>query len=300
MRVHVPYLAFLSTILGHKRDQFIIRWEAENVSSSFVTVGVVSQSGGWHVTPRIRLHDGRRFLDAVVAFASQVFRTERVVSVRACRGIRIMLKLPQYEHGDVIVWIRAEGGDSLGRYTPCTKDLTSPFPAQSLAQELDEVDIGRKDWGEVCFVQFLCIKLSNAPVVLSVAPRIFVSAGVGAHSLRVKTESPVEDDAPTTTHGNRLDIALWLLPKQVDHQKVPYRQGHERPIEGITTSAKPNKNVIAVIEGRSTKVQSWSTVVEHADHLPCALSAQWRGGVLMATVMSKIGMKEKVQRSLEV
>ena len=148
MRVHVPYLAFLLTILDHKRDQFsIIRRETENLSSSFVTVGVVFQSGGWHVTFRTRLHDGRRFLDAAFAFASQVFHLESVVTIRACRGVKIMPQLAQHEHGEVIVWMRGEGRDSFVSYTFCTTDLTSPFPAQLLAQELEEVDIGRKDWG---------------------------------------------------------------------------------------------------------------------------------------------------------
>ena len=58
-----------------------------------------------------------------------------------------MPKLSQYEHGGVIFWIRGAGCDSRVSFTPCTKDLASPFPAQALAQELQEVDIGKTDWG---------------------------------------------------------------------------------------------------------------------------------------------------------
>ena len=119
------------------------------MSSSFVTVGVVFQANEWHLTFRTRSHDGGRFLDVAFAIASQVLHSGRVATVRACRGIRFMPKLSQYEHGGVIFWIRGAGCDSRVSFTPCTKDLASPFPAQALAQELQEVDIGKTDWGGV-------------------------------------------------------------------------------------------------------------------------------------------------------
>ena len=92
-------------------------------------------------------------------------------------------------------------------FTPRTQDLASPFPAQSSAHELEEVDIGKNDWGDVCFAQFLCTKSGNVPAVLSAAPGIPLSGGAGTHKFCEKAKGPVEDDAPVATHGDRLDIA---------------------------------------------------------------------------------------------
>ena len=94
------------------------------------------------------------------------------------------------------------------------------FRPKSLAQDLEEVDIGRKDWRVACFVQFLCVRIAYAPAVLSVARGIPLLAGAGANQPRAKAKSPVEEDAPTTQRGIKLDIASWPPPKQVDDQQA--------------------------------------------------------------------------------
>ena len=64
--------------------------------------------------------------------------------------------------------------------------------------------------GEVCFVQFLYTKSSNAPVALSVALMTPLLGGVGAHKPCGKADSsPLQGDIPVTAHGARLDIDLW-------------------------------------------------------------------------------------------
>lgn len=85
--------------------------------------------------------------------------------------------------------------------------MRGQFPAQSLAQELDDVDIGRNDWREVCFVQFLCVRFVYVSVVISVAPGIPLLAEAGVKNLRGKAKGPVEEDAPITQHGKKSDIA---------------------------------------------------------------------------------------------
>ena len=254
----MPYLVYLSTVLGHKAHQFdIIRRNTENLSSSFLTVGVVFHAGAWSVTPRTRTYDGRRFLDAALSVASQVFHLDRVVTVRACRGVKAMPRLLQYNNAEVIAWCRGDSSDNLVTYTPNSKDLEGQFPAYSLAQELESVDTGRTAWREVCFVQFLCVKLAHVTAVLSVAPGIPLLAGAGAKNPRVKAEGPEEEDAPIITrHGNVLDIALWPPPKQLDYEKAPYRQAHERSGEGEITCINKN-NHIESVEGRNTKVHKF-------------------------------------------
>ena len=92
--------------------------------------------------------------------------------------------------------------------------------------------------------------------MLSAAHAIPLLGGAGAHKPRGETKSPDEDDAPVIVHGIRLDIALWPPPKQQDHAKAQQRQAHERPFEGVIISVA-NKNSIAVLEGRNTKISKF-------------------------------------------
>ena len=57
-------------------------------------------------------------------------------------------------------------------------------------------------------------------------------------------------------------------PKQHLYTKVQERQAHERPTEGVIISVKPNKDVITVIEGRSTKVQKFGNSGETRGSFP--------------------------------
>ena len=108
----MPYLVYLLAVIGHKSHQWgIIRREVESLTSAFLTVGVVFQPGGWHITPRIQTRDGRRFLDAAFVLASQMFRSDFVTAVRLCRGVTIMPALEQHYSSDVSAWKR--GGMSM-------------------------------------------------------------------------------------------------------------------------------------------------------------------------------------------
>ena len=64
---------------------------------------------------------------------------------------------------------------------------------------------------------------------------------------------------PVTTHGTKLDVALWFPSKQIEYTNVPHRQAHERPCEGVITSSKLNKHAISVIEGRGTHVHKFGS-----------------------------------------
>ena len=77
VRVHVPCLVYLSTVLNHTVHRFdIIMREAKHMSASFLTFGVVHHAGAWGVTHRARTHDGRKVLDVALSFASMVFHLD--------------------------------------------------------------------------------------------------------------------------------------------------------------------------------------------------------------------------------
>lgn len=67
-RAHMPYLVYLLALVSRNEYQWtIVRWEVENLTASFVMVGVVFQQSGWHVAPdHYNIYDGRRFLDAAL------------------------------------------------------------------------------------------------------------------------------------------------------------------------------------------------------------------------------------------
>ena len=52
VRVHVPYLVYLSIVLFHKDEQWrIIQQGAECLTASFMAAGVVLHHGSWHLPP---------------------------------------------------------------------------------------------------------------------------------------------------------------------------------------------------------------------------------------------------------
>lgn len=78
----------------------------ERLTSAFLTVGIVFQRGGWHITPRAHSHDGRISLDVAFVLASQMLHSDHVTTVRACRGVATMQALKQHYPGEVLAWQR--------------------------------------------------------------------------------------------------------------------------------------------------------------------------------------------------
>ena len=73
VRLHVPYLVFAVTPIGTFNQQFgVLKQEAENISSGFVTLGVVQQQGCWHLTPRSKTPGGLRAYKAGFVIAANV------------------------------------------------------------------------------------------------------------------------------------------------------------------------------------------------------------------------------------
>ena len=92
VRVHAPYLAYL--------------------------LAFVFQQLGWHAISRTTTHDGRRFLDAALALASQVLHTNCVVIVRACEGIIAMPVFAKHVDGEVLMWRRGAGAGGVMQFAP--------------------------------------------------------------------------------------------------------------------------------------------------------------------------------------
>lgn len=72
----------MSVVVAHEAHQWnIIRRGAESLPASGLTIGIVLQQSGWHVTPRAHTHDGRRLLDVAFASASQIFLSDHVATI---------------------------------------------------------------------------------------------------------------------------------------------------------------------------------------------------------------------------
>ena len=73
-----------------------------------------------------------------------------------------------------------------------------------------------------------------------IAPQIPLLAGAGAPSRRSSAKGQVDEDEAPQPHGSKLDINVWLPPKQKDLPKVQSKAASERPTEGIITICRPN------------------------------------------------------------
>ena len=120
----------------------VLRKEVENITTGFVMLGAVQQSGCWHLTPRSKTPDGDRALKAGLAIATNVLHLQRVACIRACRVISTMPAIGQYASCECLVWLRGGSPDTCWYYTPEAGDLGRNFPARALAQEVVEVDKG--------------------------------------------------------------------------------------------------------------------------------------------------------------
>ena len=107
IRAHVPYLAFLSSMLDHNATQWsIMQKEIEALPNMFMTMGVVHSNRNWHIAPHTHKHGGRRPLDAALALASQMLHLDLVSTTRACRIVAPMPTLKPYAYGAVVAWCR--------------------------------------------------------------------------------------------------------------------------------------------------------------------------------------------------
>lgn len=94
-------------------------------------------------------------------------------------------------------------------FTPRSKDVERKFLAHQFALEFDEVGRDVVGWGEVCFIQCLCVRPSQCHDIASVAPHIPLLAGVGAPSLCVKAKGPVDEDVAPRSLWINVDIEVW-------------------------------------------------------------------------------------------
>ena len=241
VRAHVPYLVYLSAIIGHTVHHWnIVRRDVDYMSAPLLRVRVVFQQSGWHVTPRIDAHDGRRFLDVALVSAPQVLHRDHVATIRACRGVTIMRALGQHIWRVVIAWCRGGDASSIAQYSQQSADVTRKCVAQALPQEFEEVDIGKVVWTEVCFIQYLCVSAEQVKDVFAVVPDIPLLVSAGAMCRRLAVEGPADDEVPKPV-GNQMDIDLWPPPKQTYYPEIVPKVAHERPTEGIFTVVEPKQ-----------------------------------------------------------
>lgn len=154
-------------------------------------------------------------------------------------------------HGNVL------GGDAsdVVQYSPQGQDVAKRFPTQMLPQQFEEVGSGRVAWTEVCFIQYLSVRVAQVKDVVAVTPQIQLFASVGVRHRRVKAKGPVDEDAHIA-RGKTIDVEAWRPPTQKEYNKIIPREVHERPSEGIIIAFKQHKKLhltkqrIAHVEGR--------------------------------------------------
>ena len=127
-------------------------------------------------------------------------------------------------------------------YTPRGRDVNNAFLAKSIASEFGSFRNGIINWKEVCFIQFLCVELTQCKNSVSIAPQTFLLAGACEPSRRRRAKDPVDEDASPPL-GSKVDICLWFPKLQKDHIRAQSKVASERPIEGVSRFVSPIKTL---------------------------------------------------------
>ena len=125
-----------------------------------------------------------------------------------------------------------------------------------------------------------CVYVAIVPGVVAVSPVIQLLAGAGASNLRRQVKDQDEDDTLASRRGKKFDVALWLPPKQIDHQNAQVRQVHGRPIgEGGLSSPVSNQIKTSLYQLRAGMLKSVSLAIAVvAAFFPSTLGTQHNGG----------------------
>ena len=193
----------------------------ESITSPFIIVGVVQQQGYGHLTPRATTHGGSRSFHAAFAIAAQVLHIRYVSTIRVCRGAIILPALKGYVHSEVLLWRRDGDVSEVTHFSTEGAELIRPFPAKSLASEIQEANEASIAWQEVCFVQFFSVGCNRVQRVIRVAPDVLLFAGAGCRQphrtgeLRSFVLDGVVDSsrpaaAPCLERERRLEVSFWL------------------------------------------------------------------------------------------
>ena len=131
VRIHIPYLAYFVAFVPHTGQEWdVVRQGAENLTSTFVIVGVVFEQYGCLATPRGNMYEGRRFLERSTG-VSITCHIDHVVAVRACRGVVTMPAFPAHRGGEVFVWRSGVDAGSVVACSPAGNGLTRVFPGKA-------------------------------------------------------------------------------------------------------------------------------------------------------------------------
>ena len=142
------------------------------------------------------------------------------------------------------MWHRGADDDEVVQFTPERKDFDKPFPAKALAQEMQEVNEGKVDWREVCFVQLCSVSQEALGTILKVAPDIPLLGGAGASSRSLgDAVHPEADEITPPKAQDKLDIVVWPPPRKRDAAKPNFAPSRKHD-EGIITHTPPNKKCI--------------------------------------------------------
>ena len=164
--------------------------------------------------------------------------------VRSCRGVPTTAALKQHPGGEVLALCCGEGVSEVVHYMPQGKDIAKKPPTQALAEELEEVDKGRFGLSEVCYIQFLCVRMSHIQGVISVAPQIPLLISAGArHRLVIAKGLEDGDVAQSVPSGNKVYINYLPPSKPKPYKAIKHKSVDERPRESVLTTSKPNKNL---------------------------------------------------------
>ena len=107
IRVHVPYLVFTLADVSRKENEWnITPRDVKHFAPSFVT-SAAQQPRGWHLTPKPRTFDGKKFLQTTLPVAAQMLHLHNVATIKVCKSVVAMPALGGHVDGEI--WSRRKG-----------------------------------------------------------------------------------------------------------------------------------------------------------------------------------------------
>ena len=206
VRPHIAFFIYMMTFFeAVSADLEFILDVVENLKSNSTTIyGVIlsNKDGiqGWHLTNSSRTSAGRNILRAALSVAHQSMYVQTCTTVRMWRGMHTVNPLIGFTYSEVAVWLpdasvsREMRAELLTQFSPQPGDLEKPIPSKLLAQEA--VKDGKRNWQEVCFIQFLGVTNEEVNKIVTTIPEIPTLGGAGYH--RSQQITPTTQLTPTT------------------------------------------------------------------------------------------------------
>ena len=182
VRLHIPYLVFLSASTTHLEQWRILKSACEEIPYSTSQVyGVIQTDGkkpGWYLTKRSQTKEGKQLLEAGLILSNVGSYMERCTTVRLARGAAVLQPLKTFRSSEIWIWT-CGSTETPDIFHSEDNNLNETICVKTLAKELEDVHRGQSKWQDCCIVQFLCVNQTEVTDIIQKFPHVPLIADSG-------------------------------------------------------------------------------------------------------------------------